>query len=101
MKRYIAITAMTIGLGTMFAPAAHASPQISVQIGPAAPYRDMVWRPGHYVRTAFGVRWVRGTWVRRAYDRRYDSRRFDRFERQRFNSSRDGRWDSNRREWRR
>ena len=98
MKRYIAIAAMTVGFGTMFAPAVHASPQISVQIGPAAPYRNMVWQPGHYVRTAFGVRWVRGVWVPRAYGRRYESRRFDR---PRIFSDRDGRWDRNRRDWRR
>lgn len=101
MKRYIAIAAMTVGLGTMFAPAAHASPQISVQIGPAAPYRDMVWQPGHYVRTAFGVRWVRGAWVRRPYVRRYDAGRFGRFDRSRVYGDRDGRWDGSRRDWRR
>jgi hypothetical protein len=98
MRRYIALSTMTLMLGTVFVPAAQASPQVSVQIGPSAsfaPYGASIWIAGHYVWTGFGNRWVPGAWVARGHGR-YE--RPLRFERERFYRERDRRWDRGRRD---
>ena len=111
MKPYIALSALTLLLGTVSAPAAQASTRISLQIGPSAaysPYGETVWRPGYYVRVGFRYRWIPGAWVPRGYagralpyrfdrDRGYDRHdRWDRYDRDR------DRWvDRDRGGWRR
>jgi hypothetical protein len=73
-KRLAAVAGLTLLLGVLAAPAAQASSHFSVGIGvgapyvaaPYAPYARPVWRPGHYVWTRFGYRWVPGAWIRPA-----------------------------------
>jgi hypothetical protein len=97
MKRYIVLSALTLLLGMVSAPAAQASTRFSVQIGPSAafaPYDGYVWRPGYYVRVGFRYRWIPGAWVPRAYAGRALPYRFDRDRRY----GRDDRWDRYRRD---
>src|SRR5947208_831557 len=82
VARYARLVGFALVLGLAFVPAAHASPRVSIHIGigapapivaPAAvvpvarPYAGYAWRPGHYVWTRFGYRWVPGAWVSPAY----------------------------------
>jgi len=80
LKRFAHVAGLTLLLGVAFAPTAHASTRISVQIGarvPIAPVavaaapRGYLWRPGYRVWTRFGYRWVPGAWVPPPYVRGY------------------------------
>jgi hypothetical protein len=80
LKRFAYVAGLTLLLGIVFAPPAHASTRISVRIGapvPIAPVavvarpRGLVWRPGYRVWTGVGYRWVPGVWVPAPYARGY------------------------------
>jgi hypothetical protein len=111
-QRYLRLAGLTMFFGLLLAPAAHASARISVQIGVpapilapvpvapvpvAAPYPEYVWRPGYYVWTSFGYRWVPAGWAR-PYGR--PGWGYQRWERERRGWDRDDRrWDRGRRDW--
>jgi hypothetical protein len=113
VKRFAQLAGLTLLLGLVFVPAAHAGPRFSFSIGvgpsyPIAPYEatpapppGYIWQPGYYVRSGFGDRWVPGTWVPAPYARRNWSD--ERWERERRDYDRDGRdWRDGRngRDWR-
>src|SRR5262249_49356293 len=123
IPRFARMIGLTLALGLVFVPTAHASPQISIHVGigaprvvaPAAvvpvgaPYAGYVWQPGYYAWTRFGYRWVPGAWVSPGYARRgwaagrWDHGRHDwddrRWGRDRGREHRD--WDRDRGHWRR
>lgn len=85
LKRYAQLAGLTLLLGVLSVPAAHASTRISVRIGPSVPFAAPVavvpgprpgwaWRPGHYVRYGYRRHWVPGTWVRVSFGPVYGSR---------------------------
>jgi hypothetical protein len=114
MKRFAQVAGLTLLLGVLFVPAAHAGPRFSFSLGvgpsyPVAPYAvapgpGYVWQPGYYVRTGFGDRWVAGAWVpapyvRRDWDReRWEHERWE-HERREYDRDRDWRRDRDRRDW--
>ncbi len=122
LPRFIRLTGLTLLTGLLATPAAHASTHVFVQFGvpapvvaappvyvaPAAP--AYVWRPGYYVRTPFGPRWVPGRWVPRvSYRRGWEHERWEheRWDRGRRGYDRDWRdydrdrfHDRDRRDWR-
>jgi hypothetical protein len=72
MGRIARLLGLTLALGMIAVPAAHASTHFSVQVGVgpavapvavAAPYPGYVWQPGHRVWTGYGYRWLPGRWV--------------------------------------
>jgi hypothetical protein len=73
LRRLAPIVGLTLLLGVMFAPAAHADTRFSIQIGPGygsyRPGPGYVWQPGYYAWTGYGRRWVPGGWVS-SYGRR-------------------------------
>ena len=109
MSRIARLLGLTLLLGMIAVPAAHATTRFSVQVGVgpavapvAAPYPGYVWQPGHRVWTGYGYRWVPGRWIPalyngRAYGYREYQRDWDRDRRYR-DRDRDGFWD---RGWRR
>lgn len=117
MRPYRSLAIVTLLLGGLFVPAVQAAPQISVQIGPSAmmrsgvpfaPNAGYVWRPGHYIWTDVGYRWIAGTWMPRSYARwglerqRFERERrdWDRDEwRDRDDRGRDGWRDRDGRDW--
>jgi hypothetical protein len=93
LKRFAQLAGLTLLLGAVFVPAAHASTQFSVQIGPWAPIAPVVvapgpppgyvWQSGYYVWAGSRYRWVPGAWVPAPYVRgrwgeRWERRDFDR-----------------------
>ncbi len=79
VKRIAQIAGVTLLLGGVFVPTAHADTHFSLQIGapvPLAPVavarRGYVWQPGYRVWTGFGDR--RGSWDRDRRERDRDER---------------------------
>jgi hypothetical protein len=76
IKRFALIGTFTLVLAAAALPA-YAQTHVSIGIGPqfyppvgvvsAAPYPGYVWRPAHYVWTAFGYQLVPGAWVPAPY----------------------------------
>jgi hypothetical protein len=109
LKRFAQLAGLTLLLGMVFAPAAHASTRISVQIGTPFPIAPVViapgpppgyiWQPGYRVWTGFSYRWVPGGWVLAPYVRRgWAGERWERerWERERRNVYRDRDWNRDR-----
>jgi hypothetical protein len=127
LRRCFRLAGLTLFVGALLTPAAHADTRFDVRIGVPGPpvvapyafesrgHEGFVWQPGYYVWTAYGERWVPGTWIRpsygyrrpawsdehRGYDRRDRDDRWerDRDERRDRNEWRDREWRD--REWRR
>src|ERR1700730_10677556 len=109
MKRFAQLAGLTVLLGVMFVPTAHASTRFSVHIGVPVPVAPVfvapgpppgyVWQQGYYVRTAFGSRWVPGAWVPAHYVR--GGWAGQRSEREHREFDRDRNWsrDRDRRNW--
>jgi hypothetical protein len=109
LKRFAQLAGLTLLLGVVFVPAAHASTRISVQIGVPVPIAPVVfapvprpgyvWQRGYYVWTGFRYRWVPGAWVPAPYVRRGWAG--ERWERERRNVYRDRDWSRgrDRRDW--
>jgi hypothetical protein len=94
LKRFAQLAGLTLLLGVVFAPAAHASTYFSVQIGrpvpivpvvvAAVPPPGFVWQPAYYVWTGFRYRLVPGAWVPAPYVRgRWAGERWEREHRDR------------------
>ena len=116
LKRFAQLAGLTLLVGVVFAPAAHASTHVSVQIGTSVPIAPVVfapgpppgyvWQRGYYVWTGFRYRWVPAAWVPAPYVRRGWAG--ERWERERRDLYRDGNWnrghdrrDRDRGDWRR
>ena len=109
LKRFAQLAGLTLLLGMVFVPAAHASPQVSfsLRVGPSvpiAPYAvapgpppGYVWQPGYYERTRVGPRWVRGAWVPAPYSRGNWAR--ERWEREHRDYHRNWDWRRDRGDW--
>jgi hypothetical protein len=86
MTRYLRLAGLTVLLGTLLAPAAHADTRFDVRIGVGGPpvvaypprpfvayappppvYGGYVWQPGYFVWTGYHRRWVPGAWIRPGY----------------------------------
>jgi hypothetical protein len=106
LTRYSRLAGLTLLLGLLLTPAAHASARIAVQIGVPAPvvvapvplappaYTGLIWQPGYYVSVGFGRRWVPGAWIPPSYGRLGWSS--DRWGRERRGWDRGRRWERNR-----
>jgi len=81
LRHCLRLASLTMLLGVLYVPAAHAGPHVSIQFevgGPIAapvfgapvPYAGYVWQPGYYVWTGYGYRWGSGAWVFPSYGRR-------------------------------
>jgi hypothetical protein len=100
LKRFAQLAGLTLLVGVVFAPAAHASTHVSVQIGTSVPIAPVVfapgpppgyvWQRGYYVWTGFRYRWVPAAWVPAPYVRRGWAG--ERWERERRDLHRDGNW---------
>lgn len=70
LKRFAQVAGLTLMLGMVAVPAAHADTRFSLQIG-AGPVAvappGYVWQPGYQVWTGYGYRWVPGAWVPAPY----------------------------------
>jgi|KBSMisStaDraftv2_1062788.scaffolds.fasta_scaffold76546_3 hypothetical protein len=71
LKRFAQVAGLTLMLGMVTVPAAHADTRFSMQIGagPVVAPPGYVWQPGYRVWTGYRYRWVPGAWVRAPYPR--------------------------------
>jgi len=68
LKRFAQVAGLTLMLGMVAVPAAHADTRFSLQIGPVAvAHPGYVWQPAYRVWTGYGYRWVPGAWVPAPY----------------------------------
>jgi hypothetical protein len=111
LKRFAQLAGLTLLLGLVFVPAAHAGPRFSFSIGvgpsfPVGPYAvppgpppGYIWQPGYYVRSGFGDRWVPGAWVPAPYaGRNWSEERWEREREERWGRERRD-YDRDRRDW--
>ena len=108
VKRFASLAGLTLVLGLVCAPAAHAGTRFSVQIGlpvlvaPVAvtpgPPPGYVWHPGYYVWTGFRYRWMPGAWVPSYVQGNWARERWEREHRD-FDRGRDWERDHDRRDW--
>ena len=70
LRRFAQVAGLTLMLGMVAVPAAHADTRFSIQIG-AGPVAvappGYVWQPAYRVWTGYGYRWVPGAWVPASY----------------------------------
>ncbi len=104
VKRIAQIAGVTLLLGGVFVPTAHADTHFSLQIGAPVPFapgavapRGYVWQPGYRVWTGFGYRWIPGAWVPAPYVRGYGAPEWRERGRGDWDRDRRGDWDRDRR----
>jgi len=109
LKRFAQVAGLTLALGIVAVPVAHADTRFSLHIGTgpvAVAPPGYVWQPPYRVWTGYGYRWVAGAWVPAPYLRgRYRARVYRDWDgdRGRIWDRRgpwERRWDSDRRVWR-
>lgn len=70
LKRFAQVAGLTLTLGMVAVPVAHADTRFSLQIGTrpvAVAPPGYVWQPPYRVWTGYGYRWVPGAWVPAPY----------------------------------